>query len=231
MRREVRPAARRRIRAVAFKGCAYAAPPSWLRFAPCYGRIVEADAVGAAQPPVRRRKPKRATPAEVTVSVVLAAVRSLGLASAAEIAEAITRASGGRSVVSGRAIRHFADRASVPWVGPADDRRYFMPIDVRAHPLLVDLLRRLAPANGTWHTALVPERIREALPPEVAVDAVLADVNAVLVDIAVDEQARDFVDAATSAPVAEGSGRLVLLLVRDGVRALLTVGTTVSNSP
>jgi hypothetical protein len=180
---------------------------------------VEVEAIARAQPPTRRRKPKRATPAEVTVGVVMAAIRSLGLASAAEIAEAITRASGGHHVVSGRAIRHFADRASVPWTGPADDRRYYMPIDVAEHRPVADALRRVAPADGTWERVLVPDRVRDRLLTEVDAGAVLADLDAVLAKVAVDEQAGRFIDGATSVPVAEGNGRRILHLFRDAVMA------------
>jgi hypothetical protein len=143
------------------------------------------------------------------------------LASAAEIAEAITRASGGRHVVSGRAIRHFADRASVPWIGPTDDRRYFMPIELQAHPLVADALCQLAPANGVWAGALVAQRIPDRLSAEIDAGAVVADIDAVLAEVAVDEQARHFIQAATTVPVSQGEGRSVLLQVQLAIRSLV----------
>lgn len=162
--------------------------------ASCYGASVEVESSAATPAPVRRKKLKRATPREVTVEVVLAAIRALRLASAAEVAAAITKASGGRHVVSGRAIRHFADRASIPWVGPPDDRRYFMPIDPTAHPLAAAVVRsaarRCADREGA---AVAGERSVAAADPDMA----MADVDAVLSSVVVAEQAAHFVEAVS----------------------------------
>jgi hypothetical protein len=155
---------------------------------------VEVESSAAASALVRRKKPKRATPREVTVEVVLAAIRALRLASAAEVAAAITKASGGRHVVSGRAIRHFADRASIPWVGPPDDRRYFMPIDPTAHPLAAAVVRSAARRCADHkRPPVAAERTAEAADPEMA----MADVDAVLSSVVVAEQAAHFVEAVS----------------------------------
>jgi hypothetical protein len=68
----------------------------------------------AAVAPGRRRV--RSTPASVTADVVRAVIRRLGRATAAEIAEEISR---GGTPVSGRAVRHIA-RAAGAVARPGD---------------------------------------------------------------------------------------------------------------
>jgi len=87
------------------------------------GRRAQTAGGGAGHRRRRGRAPKgRATPTSVTAEVVRAALAKLGSATAAEIAQEITRAG---APVSGRAVRFLAERAGAQtFTGDDGQRRY-----------------------------------------------------------------------------------------------------------